>query len=562
MNYRAHSTPACMSLLQAEIDAATSVIEHEGLQLIPYMFFDAELVGEAAWGEASLLTAFNVLMCKTFGHVFRFELAVVTAADLTGRYRSYTDLFRQTLHTVQDHLEKMRQRAGGAAERMLLLRPPTGESPRLQDVLWNHVFVHTHTHPQHWDVVVYDNVRFEERDGRPVQDSDPGRLLKASARGNCFFDSLSKLYNVVVDASSRPHVYMDEGTMRDAVMRVVRDVILNDEQRAELDRHLQRIRKRNRKSLELKKQKREDVRGAKVDASIGNEDAPLAPGMETILRDAPAAAAPPEPEPEAKRPRRKKEDTPEPPHAESPPPETGAPAGSAGGEDAQAAIERSPRDARAAAAPQEVTRPRRRTEKTDAPAGSADVGVLQAALCRSLLGALAAAQSSASTAAAGAEPAGGRANSTARPDSNLGRGGMTQGPTRNRRVQRVNPVHDEACDAPYPLNAATTSGAPLHAKGLQEAPSSAPTMTFLEQHARREFATCNGLVKRPYANMLPTVEFIKTRGDGWCLLDALQLAAPHKIISFERGRYVNAIRNFIDTAPPERNRSSRTPIRK
>lgn len=82
-------------------------------------------------------------------------------------------------------------------------------------------------------------------------------------------------------------------------------------------------------------------------------------------------------------------------------------------------------------------------------------------------------------------------------------------------------------------------------------------MTFLEK-MREDFHTPTGLVKRTYANMLPTLDFVGARGDGWCLMHALQQALPTKSgvhVSFDPEEYIKAITNYMEAArwtPSER----------
>jgi hypothetical protein len=88
-------------------------------------------------------------------------------------------------------------------------------------------------------------------------------------------------------------------------------------------------------------------------------------------------------------------------------------------------------------------------------------------------------------------------------------------------------------------------------------PTTVGRMTFLEK-MRKDFHTPTGLVKRTYANMLPTLDFVGARGDGWCLMHALQQALPTKSgvhVSFDPEEYIRAITNYTQAArwtPSER----------
>ena len=79
-------------------------------------------------------------------------------------------------------------------------------------------------------------------------------------------------------------------------------------------------------------------------------------------------------------------------------------------------------------------------------------------------------------------------------------------------------------------------------------PTTAGRMTLLEK-MRADFHTSTGLVKRTYANMLPTLDFVGVRGDGWCLMHALQQAlSPQSSVrvSLEPGKYIRAINEYTN----------------
>lgn len=82
-------------------------------------------------------------------------------------------------------------------------------------------------------------------------------------------------------------------------------------------------------------------------------------------------------------------------------------------------------------------------------------------------------------------------------------------------------------------------------------------MTLLEK-MRADFHTPTGLVKRTYASLLPTLDFVSARGDGWRLMHALQQALSPQSgvhVSFDPEEYIRAITRYTQATwwtPSER----------
>ena len=647
----------CMRQLESEIQTAQALIVGMNLGDIPYMFFNAEIVGSRAWGEASLLTAFNILMCQTFDHVFRFSMTQFLHLS-TPRVRQ---LFRQPLSEIRNELRPVQPFLEDLAP------PPTFPDVPIEDTLWNYVLINIGN--THWEVLHI------HLDPSGVLNNVTPQLMNTTARGNCFFDSLCKLYNVVADRTGSPR--MEEMGMRIAMMNIVRDYYLNDAQRTVLQENLEQIR-------------------LQASGTVGNMDSDLALAMALSMEEQGASSV--TRRGLGRRPRRRAADDDEDsttratkagiasdlteedeqvqlamalsmadsdvPSATPPAPvaahsaSSGAPL--TGDDEAIAramaaeddAASSSVGDSSMTSAQLRRARIRRNRFKStsgpDAPIGAptaaaatsgsdAPIGAPTAAAATSVpdapIGAPTAAAATGATTAAAATPvpdapigattedtpvisdaphvdltvddeaiaramAADEAENSA--SSSVGDSSMTSAQLRRARIQNsrarrnymksasvTTSMDDAAPLSGEPEIGVTTDAPPTSEESLSrrrrrmrtipdasadallgdpqtrphilDPPSDSTAapyetavgrMTLLEK-MRVDFHTPTGLVKRTYASMLPTLDFVSARGDGWCLMHALQQALPPQSgihVSFDPEDYIRAITKYTQAA--------------